>query len=218
MSKKRAIISGTSNGIGKAIAEKFLKEGFEVFGYDVEKSNIDSKDYKHIICDIRNCEDIEKIDCTTLINVAGVQDEKNAIDVNLLGTIKFTEHFMNSKKLKSILFIVSASARNGSEFPYYVASKAGAVGYMKNLALNLAKRKIVVNSISPGGVITNVNKHILESEKLYKKVKKETLLGKWAEPDEIAEAAYFMCVINKSITGEDLLIDNGEILKSNFIW
>ena len=46
----------------------------------------------------------------------------------------------------------------------------------------------------------------------------ETLLHKWAEPEEIAAFTYFLSVENKSMTGEDLLIDNGEMLKSNFIW
>ena len=135
-----------------------------------------------------------------------------------MGTIRFTEQFRDSAALRSVLFIASASARNGAEFPLYVASKAGLVGYMKNLALRMAPRGVTVNSISPGGVITPANRHILDSERLYAAVKAETLLGKWAEPEEIAELAYFLTVTNRSITGEDLLIDNGEMLKSNFIW
>ena len=128
------------------------------------------------------------------------------------------EDILKGESLRSILFIASASARNGAEFPYYVASKAGLVGYMKKLALDLSKRGVTVNSISPGGVITASNIHILQSEKLYDAVKAETLLGKWAEPEEIAELAYYMTIINRSMTGEDLLVDNGEMLKSNFIW
>ena len=153
-----------------------------------------------------------------IINNAGTLDEGEALEVNLTGTIAFTERFLGSPALRSVLFIASASARNGAEFPYYVASKAGLVGYMKNLALSLAKRGVTCNSISPGGVVTPANAHILDSEELYAAVKAETLLGKWAEPEEIAELAYFLTVTNRSITGEDVLIDNGEMLKSNFIW
>ncbi|MBR3235822.1 MAG: SDR family oxidoreductase, partial [Atopobiaceae bacterium] len=116
------------------------------------------------------------------------------------------------------LFVASASARNGAEFPMYVASKAGIVGYMKNLALNLASRGITCNAISPGGVITPANDHILNSKRLYQAVLNETLLGKWAEASEVADLAYFLTVVNRSITGEDILMDNGEMLKSNFIW
>jgi enoyl-[acyl-carrier-protein] reductase (NADH) len=75
-----------------------------------------------------------------------------------------------------------------------------------------------VNSISPGGVITESNAHIIESPELYAAVRAETLLGKWAEPTEIADLAYFLTTFNRSMTGEDLLVDNGEQLKSNFIW
>ena len=149
---------------------------------------------------------------------AGTQDDAEAISVNLEGTISFAEKFADSPALRSVLFIASASARNGAEFPRYAASKAGVVAYMKNLALALAPRGITVNSISPGGVITESNAHILENAALYAAVKAETLLGKWAEPAEIADLAYFLTVSNRSMTGEDLLVDNGEQLRSNFIW
>ena len=89
---------------------------------------------------------------------------------------------------------------------------------MKNLALRLAPRGVTCNSISPGGVVTDANRHILESETLYAAVLAETLLGKWAMPEEVAELAYYLTVVNRSITGEDILMDNGEMLKSNFIW
>ena len=125
---------------------------------------------------------------------------------------------MGCSSLRSVLFIASASARNGAEFARYVASKAGIIGYMKNLALSLAPRRITCNSISPGGVITPLNQHILESEELYAQVLAETLLGKWAEPEEIADLAWYLTMQNRSITGEDILVDNGEQLKSNFIW
>ena len=89
---------------------------------------------------------------------------------------------------------------------------------MKNLALNLSRRGVTVNSVSPGGVITPANEHILQSPELYGAVKAETLLGKWAEPEEVADLVYYLSAVNRSITGEDILMDNGEQLKSNFIW
>ncbi|MBQ9045065.1 MAG: SDR family oxidoreductase [Oscillospiraceae bacterium] len=212
------VITGTASGIGKAAAELFLREGHTVYGFDLAASAIDHPEYHHLVCDIRAAE-VEDIPAPEiLINNAGTLEEADAIDVNLKGTIRFTERFLDSAALRSVLFIASASARNGAEFPYYVASKAGLVGYMKHLASQLAKRGVTCNSISPGGVVTPANRHILESETLYAAVKAETLLGKWAEPEEIAELAYFLTVTNKSITGEDILIDNGEMLKSNFIW
>lgn len=212
------VISGTASGIGKAIAEKFLMEGHSVFGFDLRDSAITHARYRHLRQDIRDTALPRLPDAEILINNAGTLEETEAISVNLTGTMHFTEHFLDSGALRSVLFVASASARNGAEFPRYVASKAGIVGYMKNLALSLAQRGVTCNSISPGGVITESNAHILESSELYSAVRAETLLGKWAEPAEIAELAYFMTVVNRSITGEDILIDNGEMLKSNFIW
>ena len=212
------VISGTSRGIGRAIAEKFLGEGHLVFGLDVKPGSIEHEGYVHFVCDVARGEFPSLPDVNIIISNAGTLEESDAIEVNLGGAMRFAEFYEESPALRSVLFIASASARNGAEFPRYVASKAGLVGYMKNSALSLAPRGVTCNSISPGGVVTEANRHILESETLYKAVKAETLLGKWAEPEEIAELAFFLTAANRSITGEDILIDNGEMLKSNFIW
>ncbi len=214
------VITGTSSGIGLAIAEKFLREGHRVFGIDKEAAAAEHPAYRHFRQDVRDgfpclaASDAPHV----LISCAGTLEEEEAIAVDLEAAIRFTEHFEDSPALRSVLYIASASARNGAEFPRYVAAKAGLVGYMKNRALNLAERGVTVNSISPGGVVTPANRHILESGELYAAVKAETLLGKWAAPEEIAEFAYFLTAVNRSMTGEDLLIDNGEMLRSNFIW
>ena len=211
----KVLVTGTSKGIGKSIATKFLEEGHDVIGFDILEGTINNKNYTHYIQDICNeLPDIEDIDI--LVNNAGIQ-EGDVIKVNLEGTINITEKYINPN-IKSIVFITSTSATTGSEFPKYVASKGGVLAYMKNVALRISKYKATANSISPGGVITDLNSHILNDEKLYKAVLDETLLDKWAEPEEIADFVYFVSVINKSMTGEDIIIDNGEKLKSNFIW
>ena len=211
----KVLVTGTSKGIGKSIATKFLEEGHDVIGFDIQKSSINHKNYTHYIQDICNeLPDIADIDI--LVNNAGIQ-EGDVIKVNLEGTINVTEKYINPN-IKSIVFITSTSATTGSEFPEYVASKGGVLAYMKNVALRISKYKATANSISPGGVKTDLNSHILNDEKLYKAVLDETLLNKWAEPEEIADFVYFVSVINKSMTGEDIIIDNGEKLKSNFIW
>ena len=92
------------------------------------------------------------------------------------------------------------------------------VAYMKNVALRAAKYGATANSLSPGGVLTELNRHIIDDPELWRQVMAETLIPRWAEPEEIARWAYFVTVVNRSMTAQDILIDNGEAAKSNFIW
>ena len=183
----KILITGTSEGIGKAIALKFLKEGHNVFGIDLNPSSIEHNLYTHIqgdICD-KSLPDISNIEI--LVNNAGVQDSGKDIDINLKGTINITEKYGIQSQIKSIVFIASSSASTGAEFPEYVASKGGIVAYMKNVALRIAKYGATSNSISAGGVITKLNQHILDDPNLWQQVLNETLLNKWATPEEIAD-------------------------------
>lgn len=214
----RVLITGTSKGIGRAIANKFLSCGHTVLGIDRLPSTIEHSLYTHYISDILTGELPELGSIEILINNAGVQDSGNDIDVNLKGTIRITEKYAVQEAVKSVLFIASASASTGAEFPEYAASKGAVVSYMKSTALRIAKFGATSNSLSPGGVLTDLNQHIIEDDKLWKAVMNETLLPKWAAAEEIAEWAYFVTVCNKSMTAQDILIDNGEAAKSNFIW
>ena len=214
----KVVITGTSKGIGKAIAQKFLSCGHGVVGIDILPPSIQSPQYSHIQTDIFAGELPEICDTEILINNAGVQDSGRDIDVNLKGTIRVTEKYAVQDKIKSVLFISSASARTGAEFPEYAASKGGLVAYMKNIALRVAKYGATSNSLSPGGVRTALNDRVMNDSGLWQKIMNETLLPKWAEPEEIAEWAYFVTVVNRSMTAQDILIDNGEDAKANFIW
>ena len=212
----KVLIKGTSRGIGRAICEKFLKEGHSVVGFDVLPASIEDENYRHYTVDItKNLPDIDGVEI--LINNAGVQN-LNDIDVNLKGTVAVTEKYAFCDKIKSVLFIASASATSGSEFPEYAASKGGVVAYMKNVALRIAKYGATANSLSPGGVLTESNAKVIKDKKSWDKIMSLTLLPKWATVEEIADWAYFMTVVNKSMTAQDVLVDNGEIAKAQFVW
>ena len=214
----KVIVTGTGRGIGRAIAMKFLSSGHDVTGIDVNPSTIDDERYTHVITDISEGELPEIGDVEILINNAGVQDTGRDIDVNLKGTIRVTEKYAFNNGIKSVLFIASASASTGAEFPEYVASKGGVVSYMKNVALRLAGQGVTVNSLSPGGVLTPLNARVIDDGEKWSKIMALTPLRKWASAEEIAEWAYFLTVINKSMTAQDLLIDNGEAARAEFIW
>lgn len=212
------VVTGSSSGIGRAIAMKFLSLGHSVTGIDIKPSTIDDSRYIHVVTDIA-CDELPLIDSAEiLVNNAGVQDTGRDIDVNLKGTIRVTEKYAFTGRIRSVLFIASASASTGSEFPEYVASKGGVVSYMKNVALRLAERGATANSISPGGVLTPLNARVMNDGEKWSRIMELTPLRKWASADEIAEWAYFLTAVNKSMTAQDLIIDNGEAAKAEFVW
>jgi len=221
----KVLITGCFGGIGWALTRIFLDKGHTVAGLDIRKASQilmkklnETGRFEFFECDISKRETLPDVaDVNVLINNAGVQDERNAIAVNLIGYINVGEKYAFLPAIKSVLNINSIAAHTGIEFPYYCASQGGRQAYTKNLTLRLSKSGVIVNSISPGGVLTDWNKSITQNTKLYKEVLNETLLGKWAMPEEVAELAYFLTVTNKSITGQDIIIDNGEMAKYNYV-
>ena len=214
----KILITGTSQGIGKAIAERFLKEKFTVIGIDRKKSTIDDENYRHFTCDIRDFDKLPIIDgVNILINNAGTQNEDD-IDINLKALIKITEKYGVQENINSILNIGSASAHTGAEFPEYCASKGGVLAYTKNVAMRVAKFNATCNSLDPGGVITPLNECVINDKNLWAQIMNETPLKRWATVEEIAEWAYFLTVTNKFCTGQCIVVDGGESINYNFVW
>lgn len=216
----KVLVTGSSGGIGKAVCHLFLDNGHEVFGLDIHEATIEHPHYVHVVADIADRTSLPVIEnVEILINCAGVQNSDDDIDVNLKGTINVTEKYAFQKSIKSVLNIASASAHTGAEFPAYSASKGGLLAYTLNAAIRLAKYGATCNSISPGGVNTPLNRPVMEDPVLWKQIMDVTPLKKWASAEEIAQWCYFLTVVNKSCTGEDILIDNGEThLNAKFVW
>lgn len=214
----KVLITGTSQGIGKAIALIFLENGHDVIGIDRNASSIDHPSYQHLMHDVRDIENIPEMDdIQILINNAGTQNEDD-IEINLRSLIRVTEKFGIQKNIRSILNIGSASGHTGSEFPEYCASKGGVIAYTKNVAQRVAEFGATCNSIDPGGVLTPLNDCVINDPQLWQEIMDQTPLKRWATPEEIAQWAYFMTVTNTFCTGQCIVIDGGESINSHFVW
>jgi 3-oxoacyl-[acyl-carrier protein] reductase len=133
------LVTGSSNGIGMKTADRFLSAGHEVFGFDILPGKINNPQYHHFIVDVSNKEMFPYLPAIDiLVNNAGVQN-KNDIEVNLLGTMYVTKAYGLHKNIKSIVNVASASARTGAEFAEYAVSKGGVVTYTKHIAQEIAK-------------------------------------------------------------------------------
>lgn len=212
------LITGTTQGIGRAIALRFLQEGHEVVGIDRQEGSIEHPAYTHYRCDIRDYQRLPSLSgVEILINNAGTQNQED-IDINLKALIHMTETYGIQPAIRSILHIGSASAHTGSEFPLYCASKGGVMAYTKNVALRVASFGATCNSLDPGGVLTPLNECVINHPGSWAQIMEETPLKKWATPEEIAEWAYFLTVVNSFCTGQSILVDGGESINHHFVW
>lgn len=214
----KVLITGTAQGIGRAIAEKFLQAGHQVLGIDRQESTIHHAEYTHYLCDVRDTARLPEIeDVNILINNAGTQNEQD-IDTNLKALMQVTEKYGIQPAIRSILNIGSASGHTGAEFPEYCASKGGVMAYTKNVAMRVAPFGATCNSLDPGGVITPLNDCVMNDAALWAQIMEETPLKRWATAEEMAEWAYFLTVTNGFCTGQNILVDGGESINYHFVW
>ena len=214
----KVLITGTYQGIGKAIAEMFLQNGHDVIGIDRLEQSIVHPAYAHYVCDVRDREHLPVIDgVQILVNNAGTQNEAD-IDINLKALIHITETYAIQPQIRSVLNIGSASGHTGAEFPEYCASKGGVMAYTKNVAMRIAPYGATCNSLDPGGVLTPLNECVMNDPELWAQIMEETPLKRWATTEEIAQWAYFLTVTNTFCTGQNILVDGGEAINYHFVW
>ena len=161
-----------------------------------------------------------------LVNNAGItkdgllmamsEDDFDAvIDTNLKGTfncMRFASRIMMRQKSGRIINISSVSGVAGNAGQAnYCSSKAGMIGLTKSAAKELASRNITVNAIAPGFVKTEMTDIL--SEEVKEQAMKQIPLGRFADPEDIANAAVFLASDSASyITGQVLLVDGGMVM------
>lgn len=221
------LITGTSSGIGRACAELFLARGHHVWGLDIAPASLEHERYEHVIADVRDRASLPaNLEPEVIVNNAGVQESPDDIAVNLCGTMNVTEAYafageglaaVPAPRIRAVVNVGSASGHTGSEFPAYAASKGGVMAYTKNVANRLAPQA-TCNSVDPGGVLTELNRRVMDDEAMWGRIMELTPLKRWATPEEIAEWIYFVGVVNRFMTGQNLLIDGGEAGAAEFVW
>lgn len=238
---KSFLVTGVTSGIGKHISYLLLQQGAKVFGIGRKNDNIKDfeKDYKDtftfISFDLNNLEKIETIvnqeviktqKLDGLVHCAGKEETiplsvyktekiQSLFKINVFAGIELLRIFSKKKVSNNnagVVFFSSVMGNLGQPGKVgYCATKAALLGVVKASALELAKRKIRVNAISPGVVKTPMTEQLFNQLSMdnINEIEKMHPLGT-GKTDDIASATLFL-LSNESkwITGQNIIIDGG---------
>lgn len=238
---KKIFITGASGGIGLSICEKFKKKEYQLILTSSSKEKINflqnkfGSDNFYYEVDIsnnislQNC--VEQVaadhsDISVIVNNAGTTEDNlifrmkydqwmKAIQTNLNSNYQIIKTLlpnMLSKKYGKIIGISSIVATTGNPGQSnYVASKSGMIGLYKSIALEVAKRNINVNIISPGFISTAMTDKLNENQK--QNYLSKIPMGKFGEPKDIANLVYFLSSDKASyITGQNFHVNGGMLM------
>ena len=143
------------------------------------------------------------------------EDVERLFSINAIAPIRLTQILLQAKRFNKEAAIVYTSSMagvfNGAlGNGLYGASKSALVGFVKSLALELAPRRIRVNTVNPGITMTNIYNNTAITPGQLEEEMKRYPLGRLGRPDEIASAiVYLLSDATKWVTGTNLLIDGG---------
>jgi len=236
--KTIALVTGASRGIGKAIAQQLVADGFHVIGTATSdngaeaisgylgdsgsgmKLNVtDAESIKSVLKDIADSVGAP----TVLVNNAGItrdnlmlrmkDDEWDDImSTNLSSVFRVSKgclRGMMKKKKGRIVSIASVVGVTGNAGQAnYAAAKAGIIGFSKSLAKEVGSRNITVNTVAPGFIDTDMTKALAEDQRTA--LLQGVPLGRLGDAEEIAHAVSFLCSDKAGyITGETLHVNGG---------
>ena len=234
MDKEIVLITGSSGGVGAELAKKLLLEGCFVVGIDKIGSVIDSKMYKHIICDLKDRNSIKTIEneldkivptklvcCVAITNNTDAEspdvDKVNDLFmINLISPWVIAASLLKralgaGKTLKSVVFISSVHAYATSEgLAAYATSKAGLCGLTRSLAIDYAKHLTRVNAIAFGAIRTKMLTGLTDDEII--ELEKRLLVKKIPSPDKVVGTIQHLLSDDASyVTGQTFIVDGGAL-------
>ena len=238
---KVAMVTGSTRGIGRAVAEVLAAAGAKVavLGRDAGKAQVVAAEIGHgaqgFACDVTNEASVnaavEAIDkalgsVDILVNNAGVTkdnvflrlqdaDWDTVLEANLKGafrTIRAASRGMMKQRWGRIINVSSVVALIGNKGQAnYAASKAGLLGLTKSIARELASRGITVNAVAPGFIETDMTAALTPEQR--EVLAKGIPLERLGTPADIAAAVLFLASDGAAyITGQVLVVDGGMVM------
>jgi len=229
---QKALVTGGSSGIGRAIAQMLQEAGAEVHIFDLVEGDLDPAVGHFHQVDIGDPESIATAvaalpdDLTLLVNNAGITRDRtiakmsdsewqSVIDTNLNGAFYLIRALMPRMRELGRGRIVNITSINGIRGKFgqanYSAAKAGLIGLTKSAARELGAKGVTVNAVAPGMVLTDMAKK-LPPEYLQKALD-ETVLKELATPEDIANSVLFLLSdAARMITGEVIKVDSGQYI------
>jgi len=237
---KTILVTGSSRGIGRAIARKAAKQGYKVIVHVRTDSEALQQVHQEIEGSIKAIFDISDKEAThksitelghidVLVNNAGIaknflkdiagMDDELAMQeykTNVLGTLHCMQSVLPTMKEQGNGKIINIASIKGQynlatlSTLTYAATKAGVISITKALAKSYPE--IQINSVSPGYIETDqVNDW---NEETFKRINNGTIVGRIGQPEEVAGLVMFLASGEADYaTGTDFLIDGGYAIK-----